>query len=174
MKKTTNKVAKSLTPEEKTILGNIRSLVEQLGEEELGNEEEIVEEEVVEEAADEEEVGECEEEEAEVQKSAAPDEVANNDAQQRIEAEDTDINEALKIVKSYLSKHQVRKSVNPNAQVAKAMVAMAKRLDDMQSTLDGITEGIRQAPVRKSTQAAAQFDVDKASLSDVMQTLFAK
>ena len=164
--KATKKVAKSLTPEEKAILGNIRSLMDQLDEEELGDEEALIEE-----SAEEEEVGE-EEEEEKVEKSAAPEEVANNDAQERMETEDTDIDEALKIVKSYCAKRTVKKEANRNAQIIKALVIMSKRMDDIQGTLDGITEGIRQVPVRKSTQAQP-FDPSKGSLSDVMKSLFA-
>lgn len=160
------KVAKSLTPEEKAILGNIRSLMDQLDSEEIS--EEVNNE--VENAAEEEEIEteECEEEEK-VEKSSAPEEVANNGAQERTTVEDTDIDEALKIVKAFCAKRQVKKSANTNAQVAKGLIALASRMDEIQSTLDGITQGIRQAPVRKSTQA---FDPNKGTLADVMTSLF--
>ena len=112
MKRTTKQaVNKSLTPEEKAILGNIRSLLEQLDSEEISedmNAPAIEEETVVENSADEEVIGtEVTEEEEEVEKcdnplavkkSSTPDEVANNTADQRMNAEDTDVENALELL----------------------------------------------------------------------------
>lgn len=193
MKKTTKaKVNKSLTPEEKTILGNIRSLLEQLDSEEISEDMDAPAVDEVELATEQEDVGEeiiDEEEEVEkaceddkVKKSSTPDEVANNDAEQRLTAEDKDTEEALAVLKSLL-----RKSKGNKAPVQKSadIVRIEKKVDDLTDAVAGMLEGFGLAhrPVRKSTQLMDRLEalVNKSerhdsdsdgNLSDVMTTLF--
>lgn len=195
MKKTTKaKVNKSLTPEEKAILGNIRSLLEQLDSEETSEDMDALatDEAPVEASADEEEVGDeiiDEEEEVEkcddpnkVKKSSTPDEVANNNAEQRLTAEDKDTEEALAVLKSLL-----RKSKGNKAPVQKSadIVRIEKKVDDLTDAVAGMLEGfgLARRPVRKSSQLMDRLEalVNKSerhdsgndgNLSDVMTTLF--
>lgn len=192
MKKTTKaKVNKSLTPEEKTILGNIRSLLEQLDSEEISEDMDAPAVDEVEASADEEEVGDeiiDEEEEVEkaceddkVKKSSTPDEVANNNAEQRLTAEDKDTEEALAVLKSLL-----RKSKGNKAPVQKSadIVRIEKKVDDLTDAVAGMLEGfgLARRPVRKSTQLmdrlealvnkSERHDGNDGTLSDVMTTLF--
>lgn len=193
MKKTTKaKVNKSLTPEEKAILGNIRSLLEQLDSEEVSEDMDALATDEVEASADEEEVGDeiiDEEEEVEkaceddkVKKSSTPDEVANNNAEKRLTAEDKDTEEALAVLKSLL-----RKSKGNKAPVQKSadIVRIEKKVDDLTDAVAGMLEGfgLARRPVRKSSQLMDRLEalVNKSerhdsgndgNLSDVMTTLF--
>ena len=196
MKKSTKQaVNKSLTPEEKAILGNIRSLLEQLDSEEI-SEEVTVDDEVMA-SADEEEIGtEVTEEEEEVEKcdnplavkkSTTPDEVANNDAEERLTAEDTDTEKALAVLKAILTKGEVQKSAN-KAPVQKSAdyARLEGKVDALTSAVESMIEGFglvkTPAPVNKSTQVLRQIEaiVNKSAnnakregdLSDVMTSLF--
>jgi len=195
MKKTTQaRVNKSLTPEEKAILGNIRSLLEQLDSEEI-SEEVTVDDEVMA-SADEEDVGTdipAEEEEVEkcddpnkVKKSSTPDEVANNDAEERLTAEDTDTEKALAVLKAILSKGEVKKSktVQKSADYAR----LEGKVDALTSAVESMIEGFglvkTPAPVNKSSQIlnrleqivnkSAQNAQREGDLSDVLTSLFTK
>ena len=199
MKRTTKQaVNKSLTPEEKAILGNIRSLLEQLDSEEISedmNAPAIEEETVVENSADEEEIGtEVTEEEEEVEKcdnplavkkSSTPDEVANNDAEERLNAEDTDVENALAVLKSFLNRKEqkVQKSaVAKSADYAR----LERKVDALTSAMEGMLEGFGMvstpAPVQKSSKILDRLEAIVAKskqnaqregdLSDVMTSLF--
>lgn len=197
MKKATkSKVNKALTPEEKAILGNIRSLLEQLDSEEVSEDMDTPATDEADEvmaSADEEEVGVDEEEEEDeetvekeacedeqdkkmVKKASTPDEVANNDAEERLNAEDTDVDNALAVLKSVLSKKKpVRKSAS--------LVRLERKVDDLTTCVEGMLEGfgVVPAPVQKSTRMydRVRSMVNKSvqsqregDLSDVMTALF--
>lgn len=196
MKKSTKQaVNKSLTPEEKAILGNIRSLLEQLDSEEISEDMDAPATDEVMASADEEEIGtetSTEEEEVEkacddskVKKSTTPDEVANNNAEDRLNAEDTDTEKALAVLKAILTKGEVKKSaVQKSADYAR----LEKKVDSLTSAVESMIEGFglvkTPAPVSKSSQILNRLEqiVNKSAnnarregdLSDVMTSLFAK
>ena len=176
MKKTTKQaVNKSLTPEEKAILGNIRSLLEQLDSEEISEDMDapaIEEETIVEDATDQEEIGvddttttdeeevnkACDDPNA-VKKSSTPDEVANNnaeqrltaeDTEQRLTAEDTDVENALSVLKSFLNKKEQK--VEKSAEIAR----LEKKVDSLAYAVEGMLAGFGmdkpRAPVQKSNR----------------------
>lgn len=198
MKKSTKQaVNKSLTPEEKAILGNIRSLLEQLDSEEIsedmnapatddadvamsedGMEDElpIDEEDDVMKACD-------DEDDQTVAKSSTPDEVANNNAEDRLSAEDTDTEKALAVLKAILTKGGVKKSaIQKSADYAR----LEKKVDSLTSAVESMIEGFglvkTPAPVNKSSQILNRLEqiVNKSAnnarreedLSDVMTSLF--
>lgn len=196
MKKSTKQaVNKSLTPEEKAILGNIRSLLEQLDSEEVSEDMNApaTDDADVMASADEEEVGTevtTEEEEVEkcddptkVKKSTTPDEVANNNAEERLTAEDTDTEKALAVLKAILTKGEVKKSA---VQKSADYVRLEGKVDALTSAVESMIEGFglvkTPAPVNKSTQVFRQLEaiVNKSAnnakregdLSDVMTSLF--
>lgn len=202
MKRSTKaKVNKALSPEEKAILGNIRSLLEQLDSEEVSEDmDELATDEAdVAMSDDPDDVAEvpepspegdddknvmkaCDDEDDDgtVKKSSTPDEVANNDADKRMNAEDTDVENALAVLKSYLTgKTQVRKSANNYAR-------LERKVDNLTTCVEGMLEGFGMvsapSPVRKSTQAldrartivnkSAQNAQREGDLSDVLTSLF--
>lgn len=202
MKKSTKQaVNKSLTPEEKAILGNIRSLLEQLDSEEIsedmnapatddadvamskdGMEDELPtdEEDDVMKACNK----ACDEEDDQtVAKSSTPDEVANNDAEERLNAEDIDTEKALAVLKAILTKGEVKKSaVQKSADYAR----LERKVDSLTSAVESMIEGFglvkTPAPVNKSSQILNRLEqiVNKSvnnarregDLSDVMTSLF--
>ena len=199
MKKSTKQaVNKSLTPEEKAILGNIRSLLEQLDSEEISEDMDApatddadvamskdgMEDELP--TDDEDDVMKaCDEEDDQtVAKSSTPDEVANNDAEERLNAEDTDTEKALAVLKAILTKGEIKKSkqVQKSADYAR----LEKKVDSLTSAVESMIEGFglvkTPAPVNKSTQVLRQIEaiVNKSAnnarreedLSDVMTSLF--
>lgn len=195
MKKSTKQaVNKSLTPEERAILGNIRSLLEQLDSEEISEDMDAPATDEVMASADEEEIGTevvDEEEEVEkacddskVKKSTTPDEVANNDAEERLSAEDTDTEKALAVLKAILSKGEVKKS--KTVQKSADYTRLEGKVDALTSAVESMIEGFglvkTPAPVNKSTQVLRQLEaiVNKSAnnarregdLSDVMTSLF--
>jgi hypothetical protein len=198
MKKSTKQaVNKSLTPEEKAILGNIRSLLEQLDSEETSEDMNApaTDDADVMASADEEEVGtEVTEEEEEVEKcddpnkvkkSTTPDEVANNDAEERLTAEDTDTEKALAVLKAILTKGEVKKSartVKKSADYARLEGKVDALTDAVESMIAGFGLVKTPAPVAKSSQILNRLEaiVNKSAnnarregdLSDVMTSLF--
>ena len=202
MKKSTKQaVNKSLTPEEKAILGNIRSLLEQLDSEEISEDmdapatddadvamsEDGMEDDVP--TDDEDDVMKacnkaCDEEDDQtVAKSSTPDEVANNNAEDRLSAEDTDTEKALAVLKAILTKGEVKKSaVQKSADYAR----LEKKVDSLTSAVESMIEGFglvkTPAPVSKSSQILNRLEqiVNKSAnnarregdLSDVMTSLF--
>lgn len=199
MKKSTKQaVNKSLTPEEKAILGNIRSLLEQLDSEEISEDMDAPATDEVTASAEEEEIGTettTEEEEVEkacddpnaVKKSTTPDEVANNDAEERLSAEDTDTEKALAVLKAILTKGEVKKSaVKSPVQKSADYARLEGKVDALTSAVESMIEGFglvkTPAPVNKSTQVLRQLEaiVNKSAnnarregdLSDVMTSLF--
>lgn len=203
MKKSTKQaVNKSLTPEEKAILGNIRSLLEQLDSEEISEDmnapatddadvamsEDGMEDDIP--TDDEDDVMKacnkaCDEEDDQtVAKSSTPDEVANNDAEDRLNAEDTDTEKALAVLKAILTKGEVKKSkqVQKSADYAR----LEKKVDSLTSAVESMIEGFglvkTPAPVNKSSQILNRLEqiVNKSAnnarregdLSDVMTSLF--
>lgn len=204
MKKTTsNKVNKSLTPEEKAILGNIRSLLEQLDAEEMSddmNAPAMDEAEVAMSADDPDDIPEppeddgdmdgvvkaCDDDEADVQKSSTPDEVANNGAEERMNAEDADIENALAVLKAYMARGSKKQTVNKSAAYAR----LEAKVDDLTNAVSGILEGFgvansvrTKAPVAKSSRdimsrleaivnKSAKREEADGTLSDVMTSLF--
>lgn len=202
MKKSTKQaVNKSLTPEEKAILGNIRSLLEQLDSEETSEDmnapatddadvamsEDGMEDDI---PTDEEDdvMKACnkacdEEDDQTVAKSSTPDEVANNDAEDRLSAEDTDTEKALAVLKAILTKGEVKKSaVQKSADYAR----LERKVDSLTSAVESMIEGFglvkTPAPVSKSSQILNRLEqiVNKSAnnarregdLSDVMTSLF--
>ena len=202
MKKSTKQaVNKSLTPEEKAILGNIRSLLEQLDSEETSEDmnapatddadvamsEDGMEDDV---PTDEEDdvMKACnkacdEEDDQTVAKSSTPDEVANNNAEDRLSAEDTDTEKALAVLKAILTKGEVKKSaVQKSADYAR----LERKVDSLTSAVESMIEGFglvkTPAPVSKSSQILNRLEqiVNKSAnnarregdLSDVMTSLF--
>lgn len=198
MKKSTKQaVNKSLTSEEKAILGNIRSLLEQLDSEEISedmnapatddadvamskggmeDDKTLIDEEDVMKAYD-------DEDDQIVAKSSTPDEVANNNAEDRLSAEDTDTEKALAVLKAILTKGEVKKSaVKKSADYAR----LEKRVDSLTSAVESMIEGFglvkTPAPVNKSSQILNRLEqiVAKSAnnaqreedLSDVMTSLF--
>lgn len=201
MKKSTKQaVNKSLTPEEKAILGNIRSLLEQLDSEETSEDmnapatddadvamsKDGMEDDPTD---DEDDVMKacnkaCEEEDDQtVAKSSTPDEVANNGAEDRLNAEDTDTEKALAVLKAILTKGEVKKSaVQKSADYAR----LERKVDSLTSAVESMIEGFglvkTPAPVSKSSQILNRLEqiVNKSAnnarregdLSDVMTSLF--
>ena len=201
MKKSTKQaVNKSLTPEEKAILGNIRSLLEQLDSEETSEDmnapatddadvamsEDGMEDDPTD---DEDDVMKacnkaCDEEDDQtVAKSSTPDEVANNNAEDRLSAEDTDTEKALAVLKAILTKGEVKKSaVQKSADYAR----LERKVDSLTSAVESMIEGFglvkTPAPVSKSSQILNRLEqiVNKSAnnarregdLSDVMTSLF--
>ena len=202
MKKSTKQaVNKSLTPEEKAILGNIRSLLEQLDSEEISEDmdapatddadvamsEDGMEDDVP--TDDKDDVMKacnkaCDEEDDQtVAKSSTPDEVANNNAEDRLSAEDTDTEKALAVLKAILAKGEVKKSaVQKSADYAR----LERKVDSLTSAVESMIEGFglvkTPAPVSKSSQILNRLEqiVNKSAnnarregdLSDVMTSLF--
>ena len=202
MKKSTKQaVNKSLTPEEKAILGNIRSLLEQLDSEEISEDMDApatddadvamskdgMEDEIP--ADDKDDVMKacdkaCDEEDDQtVAKSSTPDEVANNNAEDRLNAEDTDTEKALAVLKAILAKGEVKKSaVQKSADYAR----LERKVDSLTSAVESMIEGFglvkTPAPVSKSSQILNRLEqiVNKSAnnarregdLSDVMTSLF--
>lgn len=198
MKKSTKQaVNKSLTPEEKAILGNIRSLLEQLDSEEISEDmnapatddadvamsKDGMEDELP--TDDEDDVMKaCDEEDDQtVAKSSTPDEVANNNAEDRLNAEDTDTEKALAVLKAILTKGEVKKSaVQKSADYAR----LERKVDSLTSAVESMIEGFglvkTPAPVSKSSQILNRLEqiVNKSTnnarregdLSDVMTSLF--
>ena len=202
MKKSTRQeVNKSLTPEEKAILGNIRSLLEQLDSEETSEDMDApatddadvamskdgMEDDVP--TDDKDDVMKacnkaCDEEDDQtVAKSSTPDEVANNDAEDRLNAEDTDTEKALAVLKAILAKGEVKKSaVQKSADYAR----LERKVDSLTSAVESMIEGFglvkTPAPVSKSSQILNRLEqiVNKSAnnarregdLSDVMTSLF--
>lgn len=204
MKKSTKQaVNKSLTPEEKAILGNIRSLLEQLDSEETSEDmnapatddadvamsKDGMEDDVP--TDDEDDVMKacnkaCDEEDDQtVAKSSTPDEVANNNAEDRLSAEDTDTEKALAVLKAILTRGEVKKSaVQKSADYAR----LERKVDSLTSAVESMIEGFglvkTPAPVSKSSQILNRLEqiVNKSAnnarregdLSDVMTSLFGK
>lgn len=201
MKKSTKQaVNKSLTPEEKAILGNIRSLLEQLDSEEISEDMDAPATDDADVAMskdgmeddptdDEDDVMKacnkaCDEEDDQtVAKSSTPDEVANNNAEDRLSAEDTDTEKALAVLKAILTKGEVKKSaVQKSADYAR----LEKKVDSLTSAVESMIEGFglvkTPAPVNKSSQILNRLEqiVNKSAnnarregdLSDVMTSLF--
>lgn len=202
MKKSTKQaVNKSLTPEEKAILGNIRSLLEQLDSEEISEDMDApatddadvamskdgMEDDVP--TDDEDDVMKacnkaCDEDDDQtVAKSSTPDEVANNNAEDRLSAEDTDTEKALAVLKAILTKGEVKKSaVQKSADYAR----LERKVDSLTSAVESMIEGFglvkTPAPVSKSSQILNRLEqiVNKSAnnarregdLSDVMTSLF--
>lgn len=198
MKKSTKQaVNKSLTPEEKAILGNIRSLLEQLDSEEISEDmnapatddadvamsKDGMEDDIP--TDDEDDVMKAydEEDDQTVAKSSTPDEVANNDAEDRLSAEDTDTEKALAVLKAILTKGEVKKSaVQKSADYAR----LERKVDSLTSAVESMIEGFglvkTPAPVSKSSQILNRLEqiVNKSAnnarregdLSDVMTSLF--
>ena len=202
MKKSTKQaVNKSLTPEEKAILGNIRSLLEQLDSEETSEDmnapatddadvamsKDGMEDDVP--TDDEDDVMKacnkaCDEDDDQtVAKSSTPDEVANNGAEDRLSAEDTDTEKALAVLKAILTKGEVKKSaVQKSADYAR----LERKVDSLTSAVESMIEGFglvkTPAPVNKSSQILNRLEqiVNKSAnnarregdLSDVMTSLF--
>ena len=202
MKKSTKQtVNKSLTPEEKAILGNIRSLLEQLDSEETSEDMDApatddadvamskdgMEDEIP--TDDKDDVMKacnkaCDEEDDQtVAKSSTPDEVANNNAEDRLNAEDTDTEKALAVLKAILAKGEVKKSaVQKSADYAR----LERKVDSLTSAVESMIEGFglvkTPAPVSKSSQILNRLEqiVNKSAnnarregdLSDVMTSLF--
>lgn len=197
MKKSTKQaVNKSLTPEEKAILGNIRSLLEQLDSEEISEDMNapatddadvaMSEDGMEDDPTDEEDdvMKACDDDDDQtVAKSSTPDEVANNDAEDRLNAEDTDTEKALAVLKAILTKGEVKKSaVKKSADYAR----LEKKVDSLTSAVESMIEGFglvkTPAPVNKSSQILNRLEqiVAKSAnnakregdLSDVMTSLF--
>lgn len=200
MKKSTKQaVNKSLTPEEKAILGNIRSLLEQLDSEEISEDmnapatddadvamsKDGMEDDDVPIDDEDDVMKACDDEDDQtVAKSSIPDEVANNNAEDRLNAEDTDTEKALAVLKAYLTKGGVQKSrqIQKSADYAR----LEKKVDSLTSAVESMIEGFglvkTPAPVNKSTQVLRQIEaiINKSAnnahreedLSDVMTSLF--
>ena len=198
MKKSTKQaVNKSLTPEEKAILGNIRSLLEQLDSEETSEDmnapatddadvamsKDGMEDDPTDDKDD--VMKACDDDDQTVAKSSTPDEVANNNAEDRLSAEDTDTEKALAVLKAILTKGEVKKSaVQKSADYAR----LEKKVDSLTSAVASMIEGFglvkTPAPVNKSSQILNRLEqiVNKSAnnarreedLSDVMVSLFGK
>lgn len=201
MKKSTKQaVNKSLTPEEKAILGNIRSLLEQLDSEETSEDmnapatddadvamsKDGMEDDDVSTDDKDDVMKACDDKDDQtVAKSSTPDEVANNNAEDRLSAEDTDTEKALAVLKAILTKGEVKKSaVQKSADYAR----LEKKVDSLTSAVESMIEGFglvkTPAPVNKSSQILNRLEqiVNKSAnnarregdLSDVMTSLFGK
>lgn len=192
MKKSTRQaVNKSLTPEEKAILGNIRSLLEQLDSEVTSedmnapatDESLVGDEELDDEEVQKGELDEDDEDDEEVQKSSTPNEVANNDAEERLCTEDADTEKALAVLKDILSRREMKKSaVNKSADY----VRLERKVDSLTSAVESMIEGFglvkSPAPVNKSSEVLRRLEaiINKSAnnarregdLSDVMTSLF--
>ena len=201
MKKSTKQaVNKSLTPEEKAILGNIRSLLEQLDSEETSEDmnapatddadvamsKDGMEDDDIPTDDKDDVMKACDDDDDQkVAKSSTPDEVANNNAEDRLSAEDTDTEKALAVLKAILTKGEVKKSaVQKSADYAR----LEKKVDSLTSAVESMIEGFglvkTPAPVNKSSQILNRLEqiVNKSAnnarreedLSDVMVSLFGK
>ena len=201
MKKSTRQaVNKSLTPEEKAILGNIRSLLEQLDSEETSEDmnapatddadvamsKDGMEDDPTDDEDDVMKACDDDDDDQKVAKSSTPDEVANNNAEERLTAEDTDTEKALAVLKAILTKGEVKKSkqVQKSADYAR----LEKKVDSLTSAVESMIEGFglvkTPAPVNKSSQILNRLEqiVNKSAnnarregdLSDVMTSLFGK
>lgn len=200
MKKSTKQaVNKSLTPEEKAILGNIRSLLEQLDSEEISEDMDApatddadvamskdgMEDDDIPTDDKDDVMKACDDKDDQtVAKSSTPDEVANNNAEDRLSAEDTDTEKALAVLKAILTKGEVKKSkqVQKSADYAR----LEKKVDSLTSAVESMIEGFglvkTPAPVSKSSQILNRLEqiVNKSAnnarregdLSDVMTSLF--
>ena len=200
MKKSTKQaVNKSLTPEEKAILGNIRSLLEQLDSEEISEDMDApatddadvamskdgMEDDDIPTDDEDDVMKACDDKDDQtVAKSSTPDEVANNNAEDRLSAEDTDTEKALAVLKAILTKGEVKKSkqVQKSADYAR----LEKKVDSLTSAVESMIEGFglvkTPAPVSKSSQILNRLEqiVNKSAnnarregdLSDVMTSLF--
>ena len=199
MKKSTKQaVNKLLTPEEKAILGNIRSLLEQLDSEEISEDMNAPATDDADVAMSKDGMGDddvptddeddvmkaCDDDDDQtVAKSSTPDEVANNNAEDRLNAEDTDTEKALAVLKAILAKGEVKKSaVQKSADYAR----LEKKVDSLTSAVESMIEGFgvvkTPAPVNKSSQILNRLGqiVNKSAnnarregdLSDVMTSLF--
>ena len=200
MKKSTKQtVNKSLTPEEKAILGNIRSLLEQLDSEETSEDMNAPATDDADVAMSKDGMGDddvptddeddvmkaCDDDDDQtVAKSSTPDEVANNNAEDRLSAEDTDTEKALAVLKAILAKGEVKKSkqVQKSADYAR----LERKVDSLTSAVESMIEGFglvkTPAPVSKSSQILNRLEqiVNKSAnnarregdLSDVMTSLF--
>lgn len=199
MKKSTKQaVNKSLTPEEKAILGNIRSLLEQLDSEGISEDmnapatddadvamsKDGMEDDDIPTDDEDDVMKACDDKDDQtVAKSSTPDEVANNNAEDRLSAEDTDTEKALAVLKAILTKGEVKKSaVQKSADYAR----LEKKVDSLTSAVESMIEGFglvkTPAPVSKSSQILNRLEqiVNKSAnnarregdLSDVMTSLF--
>lgn len=198
MKKSTKQaVNKSLTPEEKAILGNIRSLLEQLDSEETSEDmnapatddadvamsKDGMEDDPTDDEDDVMKACDEDDDDQTVAKSSTPDEVANNNAEDRLNAEDTDTEKALAVLKAILTKGEVKKSaVQKSADYAR----LERKVDSLTSAVESMIEGFglvkTPAPVNKSSQILNRLEqiVNKSAnnarregdLSDVMTSLF--
>lgn len=199
MKKSTKQaVNKSLTPEEKAILGNIRSLLEQLDSEAISEDmdapatddadvamsEDGMEDDEIPIDDEDDVMKACDDEDDQtVAKSSTPDEVANNNAEDRLSAEDTDTEKALAVLKAILTKGGVKKSaIQKSADYAR----LEKKVDSLTSAVESMIEGFgvvkTPAPVNKSSQILNRLEqiVNKSAnnarregdLSDVITSLF--
>ena len=199
MKKSTKQaVNKSLTPEEKAILGNIRSLLEQLDSEEISEDMDApatddadvamskdgMEDDDIPTDDEDDVMKACDDKDDQtVAKSSTPDEVANNNAEDRLSAEDTDTEKALAVLKAILTKGEVKKSaVQKSADYAR----LERKVDSLTSAVESMIEGFglvkTPAPVSKSSQILNRLEqiVNKSAnnarregdLSDVMTSLF--
>lgn len=198
MKKSTKQaVNKSLTPEEKAILGNIRSLLEQLDSEEISEDmnapatddadvamsKDGMEDDPTDDEDDVMKACDEDDDDQTVAKSSTPDEVANNNAEDRLSAEDTDTEKALAVLKAILTKGEVKKSaVQKSADYAR----LERKVDSLTSAVESMIEGFglvkTPAPVNKSSQILNRLEqiVNKSAnnarregdLSDVMTSLF--
>ena len=154
------------------------------------NEPAIAEEEtIVENASEEEEFPEDDmiEEEEIVEKSSTPDEVANNGAEQRLNAEDVDVENALAVIKSYLTKSAKKKTA---IRKSADLVRLEKKVDNLADAVGGILEGMgvvdsakTRVPIQKSARdvlsrlenlvnKSASRDQTDGSLQDVLTSLF--
>lgn len=198
MKKSTKQaVNKSLTPEEKAILGNIRSLLEQLDSEGISEDMDApatddadvamskdgMEDDDIPTDDEDDVMKACDDDDQTVAKSSTPDEVANNNAEDRLSAEDTDTEKALAVLKAILTKGEVKKSaVQKSADYAR----LERKVDSLTSAVESMIEGFglvkTPAPVNKSSQILNRLEqiVNKSAnnarregdLSDVMTSLF--
>lgn len=177
-----NKVQKSLTPEEKSIIANVKSLLEQLEQAEgdggLGNED--TEGTSVEMAAmtDGLPAGDEEQEELE-EKKVEKSETASDDADERLDELPVDDEEALKVLKALLNignRSSVRKSAISGDEIQirtlKVLKSIQKRLDEQEEAISGILEGIGVADqivaVRKS---ARPVNPKQSSAEDVLRLI---
>lgn len=171
-------VAKSLSPEEQSIIANIQSLLDQLGQEQAPAEEPMAPEAGVEMAEhgepDQDEFqGVPDDDEDDVMKS----EVANDPAEERMSELPDDDKEALTVLKALMHMGTVQKSARPVDPtvaalqgVAKALQRLQRQSDEQGQALVGILEGfgVADAVVQKSAPAgrrvAQSSGVDAAAV----------
>jgi hypothetical protein len=172
-KKAARSVQKALTPEEQTLVANIKSLLAELegmqvGDETLDQEVEMEDEKPPFMPQEDEEGGE-DEDEYEVDKAienASPDEsTANDDAEDRLEdvpeVDEGNVNEVAKaIARAMLGQKKVKKSAggSVNAQIVQAlgevsrvMKSMQNRVQSQEQVLSEILEGLGVTQVSKPT-----------------------